>query len=540
MKAVHISLGKLGDIFSALPCVHQEYKRTGKPVDLIVSKQYASAVEGVDYIKPIIWNGHWQDLTGAIRFAKKQYQKVIVPQTYGKELPIQKRAPSFQGDSYLRSGMASEWDNLELVLPRPANTAELVKTHLGGHKTILLADKSESSAFPHEAELLKTLAYNFSQTHKVVKLSEIKLPNIKDFLALYDAADLIVTIDTVHLHLSAASKTPVVAFATDKPELWHGSAWKKRFTFYARYSEFESRKDEMVKAVERLLSGNGSIQIETLKTKDFRFGYNYAHIKHGDRIISAYRYHPKKDWKTKIAIGAEDSLLANLIVPTEIADNSLEDLRFFNFNGKLHASYVSAQAFGGMFQCVVGYGELVEENGQWKILKHIQPKYGRNNWDGLEKNWNFFSAQGKLFAIYGVISNDQVILELEGDKVVAVHKSTALKWNYGEIRGGCIIPWKGRLLRFFHSHDASEKREDWKYHVGCALMEPVAPFQTIVISKLPIVSGNEKWTPGCVHWKPKVIFPLGVVADSNGWKLSVGLNDCECGAVHLTEKDLNL
>jgi len=77
----------------------------------------------------------------------------------------------------------------------------------------------------------------------------IKLPHFFDFLPWYDAADALVSIDTSHLHLSAASNKPVVALVQDRPDRWHGSAWSQRFACYCRYHEFDERKDEMVESL---------------------------------------------------------------------------------------------------------------------------------------------------------------------------------------------------------------------------------------------------------------------------------------------------
>jgi ADP-heptose:LPS heptosyltransferase len=78
-----------------------------------------------------------------------------------------------------------------------------------------------------------------------------------------DAADLIVSIDTSFLHLSAATKTPVIALSTDTPSTWHGSAWHPRFAMHCRYGDYLLRKSELLhvarKAIKDLTRGGEKV-----------------------------------------------------------------------------------------------------------------------------------------------------------------------------------------------------------------------------------------------------------------------------------------
>lgn len=217
----------------------------------MVSKQYASILDRVDYCEPVVFPGEWDDLEGALKLAKNNFDKVIVTQTYGRKFPIQHRRSSFQLEAYHRASCLPLWDKLPLVIKRNRKQEQSLLGKLGtnGKRFVLFADHSQSSPFLQKDELFDLVADWLKQqpiARKLVRLSELRLPHLCDFLALYDAADALIAVESAHLHLSKASKTPVLALATDKPSLWHGSCWSNRFAFYARYSEWGNRKQEFL------------------------------------------------------------------------------------------------------------------------------------------------------------------------------------------------------------------------------------------------------------------------------------------------------
>jgi predicted GH43/DUF377 family glycosyl hydrolase len=146
----------------------------------------------------------------------------------------------------------------------------------------------------------------------------------------------------------------------------------------------------------------------------------------------------------------------------------------------------------------------------------------------------------KLYAIYGNKDGSQIVLEVQGDKVVSEHKSPAPKWSNGEIRGGAIIDYgEGKFLRFFHSRtDYPDKT--FRYFIGASLIENKPPFATVKVGRSSIMSGNEIYTPNCKHWKGNVYYPLGVVKDGDKFILSIGVNDSRIALVELTEGQLGL
>lgn len=544
-----VQTAKHGDLLSVLPMLHHEFIETGIKPDLLVSKPYRQIPESLSYVNTIIYDGDNQDLDGAIKLAKHRSNKVKVTQLHGKGFKFEHRHPSFQYDQWDRAGMLHKWGKLPLVLPR-TNNLLIWKLGLQESPTksprprfIIFADHSQSSPFPHKEELAKALIDNFP-SHQIVRLSSVRASHLLDLLALMDGAELIVTVETMHLHLSAACKTPVIALVTDKPSRWHGSAYHPRLALHCRYGDFQRRKQEIIRVAQNAIDKNPSPTTLNCDLSN-KHGYNLGMIWHGGVLITTHRFHPKRDWKTRLSIH-DGVITSDIIFPKELDDFSQEDCRLFHHAGKLMASYVLAttEPVSKIFKCVVGYGELVQKDGRWHIGKHFQPVFRGNDFSSLVKNWCPFEHDGKIHFIWGNHSGEQIVIQVGDDKVVQEFKTPEPKWEYGEIRGGAIVRYRDKLLRFFHSRTGEGlwgAHGTFQYHVGASLIEPEPPFKTIAVSSHPILSGDERYVPGCFHWKPNCVLVYGAINEPHRpLQISVGRNDSISEIVSLKDGDLNL
>src|SRR5689334_16414276 len=78
---VTVMLGKTGDLISILPALKSMHDATGEKPKVVVSEQYASVLEGVLYVEPLVTRFQWPRGTGPAReFAEREYGKTIVPQ----------------------------------------------------------------------------------------------------------------------------------------------------------------------------------------------------------------------------------------------------------------------------------------------------------------------------------------------------------------------------------------------------------------------------------------------------------------------------
>ncbi len=141
------------------------------------------------------------------------------------------------------------------------------------------------------------------------------------------------------------------------------------------------------------------------------------------------------------------------------------------------------------------------------------------------------------------ISPEQIVLELghEGE-VLRTWKTPGPQCSFGTPKGGTQpLPFEGGFLRFVHVQQINKKSDlFWNYHLACVVCESKPPFQILKMSKQPILTGNEGYTPNCSHWKPRICIPYGAIEKDGGWLVTIGQNDCDCAAVFLTQADLKL
>jgi predicted GH43/DUF377 family glycosyl hydrolase len=219
----------------------------------------------------------------------------------------------------------------------------------------------------------------------------------------------------------------------------------------------------------------------------------------------------------------------------------VEDPRLFHHQNRLWMSYTVSTFPAHHPKCVIQYCELVTTGADCKIGAKYQVKYGHNDFTGMEKNHVFFEQDGRLYCIYQN-HPERIVLEVRGNDVATEHRSPALTWPYGELRGGTEpLPFGDNLVQFCHSRTYNGKREEWwRYYTLALVMEKVPPFKILQISRQPVIAGHE-WKPhDCFHAKHNVAIPYGAIADGQNFVVSIGLNDATCCVSRLNAKQLRL
>lgn len=281
-----------------------------------------------------------------------------------------------------------------------------------------------------------------------------------------------------------------------------------------------------------------------------QYAYNPAIWKRDDRLMAVMRYHDQRDFSTALCIAEVDEagvVYGHKAVQLPHNGGSEEDARFFEHKGALWMSYVDSTYPAIPAKSVVKYGRLTEDT-VWSMPQIYQPQFPGNDMSGVEKNWVMFESEGNLYCIYST-SPKTVILELKADTAQVVAEYDGPRWKYGAIRGGTTpIAYKGVLLRFFHSGlDSDIPPYRRRYFVGAMTMEPKLPFKPIAVSAKPVLAGAESDSltqmerSACVHYKKKVVFPLGAVDLGGGqFLLSCGINDSHSALFKVNETNLNL
>jgi|GEM_PF-1105418 len=225
-----VQLGRFGDIINILPIALHVHNRFGTP-RMMVSREFASVLEGVSYVDPYVVDLTNDQLKEAIALARKEFKHVIVTQIWGRDWEQERKCSAYNMESWRMAGFLSMFGNESLrpVFDRRDSAREnsLVAKMSCGRKPILLVNltASSSSPFAYGNIALGQIQKWFSGKFQIVNLAELRLHRIYDLLALMDKAVGLISIDTALLHLSVASKVPLLAILNPQP--WLGTKLRR-------------------------------------------------------------------------------------------------------------------------------------------------------------------------------------------------------------------------------------------------------------------------------------------------------------------------
>lgn len=262
---IHIQLGRTGDLLTMLPVWRQSEVRTR----VMVASEFAPVLDGASYVDPIIFDGPYHDLAGAVEKAKAMGEWVctqvnappndVALYTYKPAGQTQALTTSFQKEMWRAMGKLSEWDNMPpLVFDQRSKEreAEVLKTLLppkrGTNRRpfILISLGGTSSPFKGIDTLEVLIRLNFGKKYDVIDISQVRAHRFYDLLALYEKAQCLVATDSAPLHLArAVPDLPVFALVNDSPLLWNGSAWMPNHIWYCRYGDFAERGKELLQVM---------------------------------------------------------------------------------------------------------------------------------------------------------------------------------------------------------------------------------------------------------------------------------------------------
>jgi hypothetical protein len=225
----------------------------------MVAKSHAGLLEGVGYADPVLFDGHYRDLPAAIALAKRTFSDVRVAQVcdlVGKTK--ERHCTNFVHEAWSRLGRPWGYGVTPLLFDRInlQRESELLKFWLenaGEKKLILVASHGLSSPFQHEIGLCSLLESEFGETHNILPINHVQADRPQDILGLFKRADCLVTVDTMHLHLAAATPLlPVIALASDAHHGWGQSPPRPQHILHVPYSQFQDRRTEIVDAARGL------------------------------------------------------------------------------------------------------------------------------------------------------------------------------------------------------------------------------------------------------------------------------------------------
>lgn len=264
---IYVQLGLFGDCINILPLLYDD-AQNGKRNALMLSKDFASLMDGVSYADKLIFDGPPWELDKALAQARSISDDVTVTQLIGPTEIVRQAVitrngveyrattESFLKDQWNLAGRLGDWrKQIPLVFDLRDRQREenLIKQWLPKRKKhILVAAEGTSSPFEFKELLLLLIRLRFGRHYNIINLSSIKAERIYDLLALYEhpQTHCLVSIDSAPLHLAyAVPKLPVVALTNDRPSLWHGSAWRPNHVCHIRYHDFPTRANDMISKI---------------------------------------------------------------------------------------------------------------------------------------------------------------------------------------------------------------------------------------------------------------------------------------------------
>lgn len=252
--AVFVMLGRYGDICNVLPMLKAEADAGRRPT-LVVSKDFADILDGVSYVDRIVWEGAYDQLPDALRWLKKSkgIPSPVVCQFHRHPFDKARLTSSYQTECWRLAGRLKDFAKRgPLVFDRRDSAREdklvcQIPAQTWNFPVVLIALESVSSPFKEQAALWKVLREIKGAT--CIDLSDIKAERIYDLISVYEKSACLVSVDTVHLHLSRGCDIRTVAILNDG---WRGSVPNSNVTAAFRYSQVTP--EVVVKAVNDALT----------------------------------------------------------------------------------------------------------------------------------------------------------------------------------------------------------------------------------------------------------------------------------------------
>lgn len=195
-----------------------------------------------------------------------------------------------------------------------------------------------------------------------------------------------------------------------------------------------------------------------------------------------------------------------------------EDPQFFLHHGSLHVAFVGVAGRGNhVTKTNVLYARLNPDLSVDAIHSPKAPGVDPRRW---EKNWEFFSHGGELYAVYSI--SPHRVLRVRGGHAEWVHETVnPMRWEGGELRGGASPVLVGDEWWCFH-HDRVDLAGKRLYRYSLYTFEDRAPFRVKRYVPRPLAEANPLTNPGnYCH----CIFPRGAVRDGDDWVISCGAHD---------------
>jgi hypothetical protein len=231
-----VELGRFGDICNILPIAQHIAETYAKP-HLIVSKEFASLLEGCSYVEPYPVDLKNAQINEALAIANREFKFVVNCQIWGQNFEIVKQCASYNRESWRMAGFAHKFDDKDwrpVFDRRDAGREEALWRKLDNGKPMVLVNLTKSVSSPYKGTDTMMFIKESRPQFNVVDVADLVLHRIYDLVGLIERAACVISIDTAMLHLSAATDTRVVAIIN--AAVWLGSEVRCKPVSVATYA----------------------------------------------------------------------------------------------------------------------------------------------------------------------------------------------------------------------------------------------------------------------------------------------------------------
>lgn len=216
-------LCKFGDIaVSAIP-IAKHFHDNGDEVSIVVSPSHSAILDCCSYIKKLEFSTHVRDVDGAVRFAEKMecFDKILALQVDGNPDRPPTRVSNFVLEEWSRAGLLHKFHAIPLVFDKRFHDLDeqAVKLHVpkdDGRPLLgynVATNPQGSSMYRHGIEQGAWIRRTFGKQYRLLDLGNTCLRHVCSLLALLEKCSALISIDSLTMHLSYATNTPLIAYS---------------------------------------------------------------------------------------------------------------------------------------------------------------------------------------------------------------------------------------------------------------------------------------------------------------------------------------
>lgn len=214
-----VQLRRNGDIICILPILRKVSQEIGRPIRLVVAKEYVELLDGVSYVEPVRWDGDWEDPLAAAKHFRAENA-----QAYGFRSGIHydPKDGHFAEVCWRKLGYRFD-DNAPLIFDRrsPEREQALAARVFKTDKPKILVNLIgfSSPLFKHDIDFLMAKMHKeLGAICEIIDMKDLMAERLYDLLGLMDRANVLVSADTATLWLAHASRVPNVLISRGSPK----------------------------------------------------------------------------------------------------------------------------------------------------------------------------------------------------------------------------------------------------------------------------------------------------------------------------------